>query len=1045
MRNRPAARRRPNPIAAYLFSFLVVLMGLTTALCVTHGILGDSVDELAGKNRENFALDLDRALICGLERDGDVWTKETSSTAFIDVTVSGRVSRLTLAFKEPLSEYLQLSVGYLKGDATQYTPDATRTVYLNKGDTFAEAAINQDVTALRVSFISNGNLRFRLDSMVINSERHYLEEKFRGLPWPWIFCMAVLAAYILGLAVRRRLRNRALSATVCFALLMALALYRKFLTGDISYLYTTTDGFSQYLPTYESYARNLRENGYLPWWSFSIGFGSLLSYDVLLYPLNAIPFFSGVLWGSHALEMSFAWMQAVKIALAALFMFLLLKEIGISSFPCSLVSILYAFCGIIVLRGNWGFLADEVYIAAALLWAVERYFRKGQWYFIPLMVLLLEVCLGMYYLYLYAVLLFVYATVRFIYAGQPFRKYFAFIFKCGGLYLFGILVWSIVLIGFGWSLFATERFSDTKDYLSLSGMFGLADSDVLLSALLRAFSTDSLGVYEKYSGSLNHLEGPLLYCGISCLFLVPQALVRANRRLKWLIAFGCAAAGAYLALPIVTDVLNAFIRNEELGLRSYRLSSLWICIMMLVMSAYGLECGIRRGKFDVKTVLASGTILCTLFLYGSQIAGYFKFTPDHIVGFKVVLFLFAWMIALAYYKGVRGAKGALMLLAIAEVFVFSGITIGGSYQVALDNYTKMHLDDTGYYGSIPDAVAYIHDHDDGLYRVGGADVETGVARYSSPLYFGVFSSTYYTDIDDATHRFLQELYPESFDSDIGSKYSVGVENSLCLSTLTGYKYYIAKTGTAQSAIPFGYVHIKTVGNMEIYRNAYALPFGFAYDVCMTKSEFLKLKPDQKKAALLACAVVEDSAQAGVPQIADETLSELGKRVAHSGASGEDARFASDMGWYKELASSRERMEITSWREDHIAGTIDVSGDKILFFPIANVSGWTLWIDGVKTDIFPVNLGFFGAKLSAGTHHIELRYQSMTLHAGAAVSLAMIALYLILLLLHKKLRWMRPNINLQPTRPAKAELPGEAAQTAARAGRGKEIDGKANLP
>jgi len=274
---------------------------------------------------------------------------------------------------------------------------------------------------------------------------------------------------------------------------------------------------------------------------------------------------------------------------------------------------------------------------------------------------------------------------------------------------------------------------------------------------------------------------------------------------------------------------------------------------------------------------------------------------------------------------------------------------------------------------------------------------------------------------------LKEVYPESFDNNIGIKFSVGVERSLCLSTITGYKYFIAPAGSSENAIPFGYRHLKRAGNMDVYLNSYALPFGFAYDSCMLESEFMQLNADERQAVLLACAVLKDDDATSLPIISSNKLNKLLGSVSLSGASGESYVDASEMDWYKTLASNRELLNVTSWREDQIKGWIKVPNIRLLFLPIPNVKGWTLWIDGEETEIIGVNLGFMGAVLSEGTHQIELRYRSKMLSAGAMLSLAAIILYTIMILFRKKLSWLRPNVNIMSMNSAELGMPNGTTQ------------------
>ena len=1003
----------------YICFFMGIIVAIVVAFLGENGTIGSAFEKMANKNQENFVIDLNEIEVFGIEQRNGVWTKDLTDAAWIDINIQGHISRLTIAFSKPVERYSEVGLYYQKNEMASDSFLSSETIHLKRGDKFAELSLNEDVTYLRIVFTASTASRYHVDSIVINSSNRFLAEKFMRLPWLWIICISGVAAYLLCLVMNRELQKKPFLTTIFFVCLMSLILYRKFLCGDISYLYTTFDGHVQYLPTYENFARTFRENGQLPWWSFSAGFGFAQSYDVLLYPLNFIPFLSGVLGGGSALEMSFAWMQVIKIILAALWMYLFLKELELSPLSCSLISFLYAFCGIIILRGNWVFLADELYIAVFLFWAIERYLRRNQWFFIPLAVFLLALCLGFYYLYLYAVLIFICVSVRFVYAKQSFKKYIPFIIKCGGFCLIGIAMWSLILVGFSWSLFATERFADTRNYFALSDIFKTVDFNVLITALLRGFSTDTLGVYDQYSGVLNYLEGPLFYCGISCLFFVPLAFFAAHKRLKYLMTFGVVMTIAYMIFPFATDILNAFIRNEELGSRSYRLSTLWICIMFLVIAAYGLHYGLARKNFNEKVVLISGGSLLAVFIFTTVIAEKYGLIINPIISIKIVLLLFAWIAVFFFYnKKMRLAVAVIVSLAIIEAFSTSNTTIKRSYTVAVENHRQMNLSESGYYGSIPDALSYIRKQDDGLFRISGAHADN-YARFSSPLYFGSFDTSYYQNIDSSTFRFLKNVYSNSFNG-AGSKWSSGVGDNLYISTLTGYKYFILHKHASATSIPYGYVYWDTIGNVSIYRNSNALPFGFAYNAHIPEEDFIKLNDEEKKIVLMRCAVVKDDYKGNVPRVSDKDLKLLLEKASKSSDALIFTGSYSYMEWYEDLVASHEPLNISSWEEDHIKGEIELYGNGILYLPIANVNGWKMWVDGEEAEIIAVNLGFFGVHLSNGTHQIELRYRSDTITIGAALSLITILLYSTMIIFRKKLPWLHANINFAPANPEESK-------------------------
>ncbi len=79
------------------------------------------------------------------------------------------------------------------------------------------------------------------------------------------------------------------------------------------------------------------------------------------------------------------------------------------------------------------------------------------------------------------------------------------------------------------------------------------------------------------------------------------------------------------------------------------------------------------------------------------------------------------------------------------------------------------------------------------------------------------------------------------------------------------------------------------------------------------------------------------------------------------------------------------LEIESFSEDHIKGTITAEKDGIMFTSITNEPGWTVLVDGKETEITELYDALIGVKLSAGTHTIEMKYFPPGLKIGLILS------------------------------------------------------------
>ncbi|MBQ6582883.1 MAG: YfhO family protein [Mogibacterium sp.] len=85
---------------------------------------------------------------------------------------------------------------------------------------------------------------------------------------------------------------------------------------------------------------------------------------------------------------------------------------------------------------------------------------------------------------------------------------------------------------------------------------------------------------------------------------------------------------------------------------------------------------------------------------------------------------------------------------------------------------------------------------------------------------------------------------------------------------------------------------------------------------------------------------------------------------------------------------RHRLNITSFENDRIAGTMQAEEDSILYLSILDYPGWHILIDGKEVKkLRSVNLAFTGAILPAGEHQIELIYRYPGLKLGIVLTAA----------------------------------------------------------
>ena len=93
--------------------------------------------------------------------------------------------------------------------------------------------------------------------------------------------------------------------------------------------------------------------------------------------------------------------------------------------------------------------------------------------------------------------------------------------------------------------------------------------------------------------------------------------------------------------------------------------------------------------------------------------------------------------------------------------------------------------------------------------------------------------------------------------------------------------------------------------------------------------------------------------------------------------------------------SDEGLQVSNYTSTKVEGTIDVKADGTFLTSIPYEKGWTLYVDGQKTDTKEVMGVFLAADLTKGTHDIKFVYSPEGFVAGSI--LGTIGLFAFILL------------------------------------------------
>jgi uncharacterized membrane protein YfhO len=212
-----------------------------------------------------------------------------------------------------------------------------------------------------------------------------------------------------------------------------------------------------------------------------------------------------------------------------------------------------------------------------------------------------------------------------------------------------------------------------------------------------------------------------------------------------------------------------------------------------------------------------------------------------------------------------------------------------------------------------------------------------------------------------------------------TRWSLGLLNDSILSLFAGEKYALVEDPRPfQRALQYEFV--KQYEKDFLFRNARFLPLGLTFDHYITQDVFLRLPPREKPAALLYAVVLSGKNEADKLGVSEANISDIE----------EAARNFS----FTDMVAARRKaaLELTSFRQNRIEGTVRLEQKSVLVLQTPFDSGWRALQDGQAALTLKADVGLLGVALDAGEHKVELRYSTPFLGLAFAISLASLALF-----------------------------------------------------
>ena len=94
----------------------------------------------------------------------------------------------------------------------------------------------------------------------------------------------------------------------------------------------------------------------------------------------------------------------------------------------------------------------------------------------------------------------------------------------------------------------------------------------------------------------------------------------------------------------------------------------------------------------------------------------------------------------------------------------------------------------------------------------------------------------------------------------------------------------------------------------------------------------------------------------------------------------------------------ENVEMTT---NCISGTVHAQKEELMVFGIPYQSGWSAYIDGVKTNIVRANIMYMGIGISSGDHTIELRYEMPGVRISLLITAVSLTIFAVAMVIRKQ--------------------------------------------
>jgi uncharacterized membrane protein YfhO len=770
------------------------------------------------------------------------------------------------------------------------------------------------------------------------------------------------------------LGNKAPLFVLAIILLICFVVFKDYMLFEKAYYFKDmgSDSENYSYPNLYNTANYIALHG-IPKWSFNFGMGQNIFPFFLRDPFDIFLYIGG----KDHIFYATIYKEVTKILLGGLVFYYYLKMLKVSDYATIIGSLFYAFCGFTILGSGWQIFTFEAFNMALLLLSFEKLFTQKKWYLFPVSIFLIGISQPFNF-YVYGFFLAAYALLRhFQTHAFTAKKVAATFLQMIGLGIIGILMSAPLMIEIIYQILESPRGSGTNSYasvLSSTPLFSISDPLQLGTSVMRFFSSDLLGSGTGFKGWTNYLEAPLFYCGLPCLLLMPQVFQFLEKKTKLIFII-------FISIWILPIIFPYFRRAFWLFTGDYyRSYSFFVAFFFIYYSLMALDQITRKHKINLIVLIVTVVVLFGLLNYPF-------FEDKEIINPVIFVFVSIMLVvygALLFFLGKEGSPGYLKYIFFAaivcELAFLSRFTVNDRDAVTAEELSTR----ADYNDYTIDALKYLKQIDGSFYRIDKTyasspamhfSLNDGMAQnYHGTSGYSPFNQQYYI-------YYLQLMGISNKNVEIESRWALGLSSRPILESENRVKYILAKT-TINPLWTIVCDQIATFGDVKVYRNKYVLPVGYTYSRFMKESAFENLSILQKDLTSLKTFVLKDADVGKAAGLSEFTLTDTTSAAA----------FNANV--YRQCVNdlSNDTLVVTKFDETLLTGAIDAREQKMMYLSIPYDAGWTLKVDGQKTDKIILDAGMTGVMLSKGHHTIEMKYDLRFFKTGLLLFLLGLLLY-----------------------------------------------------